>query len=267
MPKLPLTAPPDKALGAQLDLPLAAPRARRDADGVTRAVKLNGRVLPYQLRRSRRRTIALHVGSEGLCVAAPRWVSIDEIERFMREKERWIVARLIEGMAQPARFLWQEGAQLIVFGTPLTISLEAGLAAPVENEGRLRLPATLTAASQLREAALGWIQAQALVRLTDITLAHAPILEVKAPAVLLSNARTRWGSCSISPTGMARIRLNWRLALVPPHLARYVAVHELAHLREMNHSPRFWNWVACAYPDHRAAERELRQIGRAMPVF
>jgi hypothetical protein len=267
MPKLPPNAPPPQAPGAQLDLPLTRPRAARDADGVTRAVKLNGRVLPYRLRRSRRRTIALHVDSEGLFVAAPRWVSIDEIERFMREKERWIVARLVEGMVQPPRFQWQDGAELVLFGARLVLALDAATEAPHHIEGRLHLPARLAGSPLLREVALGWIREHALTTLTGITHEHAPLIGVAPPPVLLSNARTRWGSCSISPTGVARIRLNWRLALVPPHLARYVAVHELAHLREMNHSPRFWNWVACGYPEHRAAELELRKLGPALPLL
>ena len=71
----------------------------------------------------------------------------------------------------------------------------------------------------------------------------------------LSNARSRWGSCHVS----GRISLNWRLIQLPPHLVDYVVVHELAHLREMNHSPRFWSLVGRIIPDYQARRRELRR--------
>jgi len=77
----------------------------------------------------------------------------------------------------------------------------------------------------------------------------------------LSDARTRWGSCGAS----GRVLINWRLMLLPPHLIDYVVMHELAHLREPNHSTRFWNIVASTYPGHRAARRELNALAHMLP--
>ena len=75
------------------------------------------------------------------------------------------------------------------------------------------------------------------------------------PLIQLSNARTRWGTCH--PHG--RVHLNWRLIHMPQHLIDYVVVHELAHLREMNHSPRFWAVVGSVIPDYTARRREMRR--------
>ena len=80
-------------------------------------------------------------------------------------------------------------------------------------------------------------------------------LAVAPPTLRLSNARTRWGSCHAS----GRILLNWRLIQMPARLIDYVVVHELAHLREMNHSPRFWAVVAREIPDHTARRHEIRR--------
>jgi predicted metal-dependent hydrolase len=71
--------------------------------------------------------------------------------------------------------------------------------------------------------------------------------------VKLTNARTEWGSCN----HRGEIRLNWRLVHLPPRLAQYVAAHEVAHLVELNHSPRFWAVVEALFPDHAAARRAL----------
>ena len=83
------------------------------------------------------------------------------------------------------------------------------------------------------------------------------------PAVRLSNARTRWGSCS-SRSG---IRLHWRLVHLSPALIDYVVAHEVAHLVEMNHSPRFWAVVERLYPDWREARAALRRAAATLPVI
>ncbi len=69
----------------------------------------------------------------------------------------------------------------------------------------------------------------------------------------LSNARSEWGSCN----HRGELRLSWRLAQLPPALADYVIAHEVAHLAELNHSPRFWALVETLYPGHAAARRAL----------
>ena len=88
-------------------------------------------------------------------------------------------------------------------------------------------------------------------------------LGLPVPAVRLSNARTRWGSCS-SRSG---IRLHWRLVHLSPALIDYVVAHEVAHLVEMNHSPRFWAVVERLYPDWREARAALRRAAATLPVI
>ena len=83
------------------------------------------------------------------------------------------------------------------------------------------------------------------------------------PPLALSAARTRWGSCS-SKTG---IRLNWRLLHFSPHVVDYVVAHELAHLREMNHSPRFWAVVAQLCPNFKTTRDELKRLAAQCPQW
>ncbi len=81
-------------------------------------------------------------------------------------------------------------------------------------------------------------------------------LNVHPSNVYLSNAKSRWGSCN----SKKEIRLNWRLIQAPPHIINYVICHELAHLKEMNHSNRFWEEVEKVLPEYRSSEKELKTL-------
>jgi len=91
-------------------------------------------------------------------------------------------------------------------------------------------------------------------------LALASVHGLKVSGVSIRNQRSRWGSCSRA----GRIALNYRLVQMPPAVSDYVLVHELMHLKEQNHSRRFWRLVEAACPDFRQAERWLRRHGTGL---
>jgi hypothetical protein len=233
-----------------------SPRPDRAGD---RRVHLAGGILGYKLVRGRRRTIALFVDGNGIEARAPRHAAIAEIETFMREKEHWIRRRLAAPRQRP--FVWEAGATLPWLGQSVTLALWVG-----ENGVRLScglLEVGIADGASLRERVLAWLREQALALFRERVMALSRVLDVTVSGVGLSNARTQWGSCSAS----GRIRLNWRLMLLPPHLVDYVVAHELAHRRELNHSVRFWNVVATLHPRYREARRELRALSKTLPDF
>jgi len=203
--------------------------------------------------------MALFVDGNGIEARAPRHVAVSEIETFMREKERWIRRRLAAPRRRP--FVWEAGTILPWLGQSVTLALRVG-----ENSVRLEfglLEVGLADGASLRERVLDWIREQALALFRERVVALSRVLGLTVSGVGLSNAKTRWGSCSAS----GRIRLNWRLMLLPPHLVDYVVAHELAHRRELNHSVRFWNVVATLYPRYREARRELGALSKTLPDF
>ena len=98
-----------------------------------------------------------------------------------------------------------------------------------------------------------WLREEALRLLAPCVADFAARITTDAPTFKLSNARSEWGSCNEHGV----IRLNWRLVQLPPHLARYVVAHEVAHLVELNHSPRFWGLVELLFPGHAEARQTL----------
>ena len=125
---------------------------------------------------------------------------------------------------------------------------------------RLGLP-TGAAPGALRDAVQRWLKRQAREVFEARCVVYGERLGVQPTRLQLSSARTRWGSASADGS----IRLNWRLVHFPLPMIDYVVVHELAHLREMNHSARFWSVVREALPDFEAARDALRS--GAVPMF
>src|SRR6266581_1345497 len=240
----------------QLRLPFEIPPTPERA-GRVRQVQLASGVFGYRLVRAKRRTIGLLVEAEGVEVRAPRYATVADIEAFIREKERWIRRRLAEPRRRP--LVWEAGTRLPWLGRTVTLALRHGEIGVWLSEDRFELG--LADGASLRERALDWMRTQALEFFRERVAELVRLRGLRVLAVGLSNARTRWGSCGSN----GRILLNWRLMMLPSHLIDYVAAHELAHLRELNHSPRFWGIVALLYPDFRAARRELNARAPTLP--
>jgi predicted metal-dependent hydrolase len=225
-------------------------------------------LIVYSLRRTHRRTIGITIDERGLMARAPRWAPIAEIEEFIRTEARWIVRRLDEARRRTRPpFTWQEGARLPYLGCEIRITRSVARFPRLVGD-LLEVPAIECAtADTLRAAVVGWLRTAALAVGRERVAAFAPILRVPAPEVRLSNAASQWGSCTKTVEGRGRILLHWKLVHLERQLMDYVVVHELAHLRHMNHSVAFWSCVAAAYPEHERARRELRELGSFLPNF
>lgn len=235
---------------AQLELPLAHPAGEITAHA---RIGLGGRPVSYVLKRSaRRRLIALTIDERGLRVGAPLRAAQREIDRMLAKHAAWILRKLAEWQQRVAsRPRWIDGEELRLLGQPLRLTLVAGAGAPARDGDSLVVGA---ATHDMGTAVTGWLKREALACFNGRIAHFHPALGIPAPTVRLSSARTRWGSCHAA----GRVMLNWRMVQFPLRLIDYVIVHELAHLREMNHSPRFWRVVASVVPEYAAIRKELQ---------
>jgi predicted metal-dependent hydrolase len=214
----------------------------------------------YAFRRARRRSIGFVVGPEGLSVSAPKWVGLREVEAALHEKGDWIVRKLVEQQQRSRRLAatrieWRDGATVPFLGATAVVVLdprvggallEASDAAPDDRRHTLRIGLPPGAApAQIRDAVQSWLQRQARSVFEERCRVYAERLGVRMTRLGLSSAQTRWGSASAS----GAIRLNWRLIHFALPTIDYVVAHELAHLREKNHSPRLWAVVRSVVPD------------------
>lgn len=218
-------------------------------------IRLAGREVEYRFVRRRRRTLGLTVDADGLKISAPLRAPWRDIEGFVREKERWILAKLEEWSVapRPARLRGESGERLPLFGESVQLHVRPG---PVRLEdSTLGIPGL--------SALVAWLKSTALQTLTPRAAHFAALLGQPAPRVSLSNARTQWGVC----TEGGAIRLSWRLVHIEPSLADYVIAHESAHLIELNHSRRFWALVERLYPGWQEARERLELAGAALPIL
>ena len=221
--------------------------------------------LSYAIREStRRRTLSLELRPDGsLTVATPHGLSLSTIRAFVESRRAWIEAkRALLAPSAPLRAIPEDGARLPFLGTELALRLSitpARRAACRCESNSLFIKAPHNAA--IRPAIEAWYRRAAATH-AAARLAHfAPQVGRAARKLTIRAQRTRWGSCS----ARGAISLNWRLMQAPPEILDYVVVHELCHLLEPNHSPRFWAEVARVLPDWRQRRAQLRQFGRSLP--
>ena len=207
------------------------------------------------LRRSARaRRMVLRVGrSDGRAVLTlPPGVSLEVARRFVTDHADWLAR---QQAAAPGVQRVRVGARLPVAGRPVVITASPSPGLRLEGD-RLLVPQSRALGPQVA----GFLRTRAREALLPACLRHVEALEPPArrfAGLSLRDTRSRWGSCSSA----GRLMFSWRLAMAPPAVLDYVAAHEVAHLRHMDHSPAFWATVAGLLPDHDAARTWLRRHG------
>ncbi|MDR0380214.1 MAG: M48 family metallopeptidase [Candidatus Accumulibacter sp.] len=253
-------------MSRQVELPFFP---AQPAGEVPKSIVLGERVVRYTLRRSRRRSIGLSVDHRGLRVAAPHRASLVDVEKLIHKHAAWVTQKLDEWrerrVAAPTPLA--DGTRLPYLGGWLEIRIASGASgdgravwADGDTPTLTLFPRSPADVEPLLGSAL---QRKALSLFGQRLERQAVRFGIVPPRLALSSARTRWGSCSLR-TG---IRLNWRLIHCALSLIDYVIVHELAHLEEMNHGPRFWAIVARYFPDHRDAREALKKLSGSLPVI
>ncbi|GAA4008930.1 M48 family metallopeptidase [Deinococcus rubellus] len=214
--------------------------------------------LPVQLRRSQRRTVSLRVTAQGLTVYAPQRTEEAKLRCFVEDKRAWAERHLHRlQQREPVTALLTDGFVLPLLGEALILRALPDLKRAQQVGTDLHAPsAALVSAVEV------WYKTEAPRHFTPIVQHFADQLGRGRPlsAVKITNAAGRWGSC----TAAGAVRLHWRLLMAPPEILRYVAAHEVAHLAELNHSPRYWAEVARLFPEYRAAKHWLKEHGAAL---
>ena len=232
-------------------------------------IKLGHRIVPYEIRESKRaRYVNFRIDSEkGLEVVIPSGTRIINLDDLLRERQMWILKHLrkfdqIKANAEQRRFV--SGEVLPYLGDDHELDIiqtRKGKYTTVARQGkfiRVRLRASVNSADQteeIRAALENWFRQQAKEHIKERTAVLAAEHGFEYENVKIRGQRTRWGSCS----SKGNLNFNWKLMMIPPAAVDYVIIHELCHLRELNHSAHFWALVQELCPNYKYWVRWLKE--------
>ena len=216
-------------------------------------LRVNDRDVPVTLVRSRRaRRYILRLDTDGLArLTMPRWGSVTEAWKFAQRHAAWLERQLRRLSARPTRPKeWSAGTEITFRGELVKIETDG----PFIHFGSESIRVS-DGMANLRPEIEKHLRALATKELPARTFEFALLHGLSVRRVTIRGQRSRWGSCSTKGV----ISLNWRLVHTPLFVRDYIILHELMHLRQMNHSARFWREVARVCPDYRKAKLWLKE--------
>lgn len=232
-----------------------------------RALDIAGSRIEYTLNRKRgRRGVGLKVDSDGLTVNAPATLPMVQVDAMVLQHADWIAKKLhvwAQRTVTPQR--WENGATLAYFGGALVLSVVPSGRVHVEKrEMELIAGVPSNESAIVQRAVMQWYRREAARLLGQRTLVLASHYGIAPqPKVMISHAVSRWGSCNYQ----REIRFNWRLIKARHDLIDYVIIHELAHLKHMNHSPAFWKEVERMCPNYKKLADEMEAVDHRLRAF
>ena len=227
-----------------------------------RCVTAGGHRVEYTLIQSTRRDVLLQALPEaGIRVYAPKYMRLRDVDALVRERageltqmRRDVEAKLAaDRRAHPVA----DGSPILIEGARRVLRLHEGARRAgklVGDEYHLTLPEPQSDAA-VRAAIRSTLSAVALKRIRERLDHYAPRVGVAPGRVAIRDQKSRWGSCSAK----GNLNFNWKLIMAPPPALDYVVIHELCHLIEFNHSPRFWSLVERQMPEYEVWKKWLKQ--------
>lgn len=222
--------------------------------------------LSYHLIRSRKRrkTIFLHIKEDGKIVVnapyrTPKW----EIEKFVEEKQSWIVRKISEkdGSIRRAEKEFVPGEEFLYLGESYPLE--------IQNTHKKEHPLKLSFGKfildedhieQARDLFVQWYKTEAKQRIMERVDYYSKRLHLFPKGIKITSARYRWGSCS--PNN--RLCFTWRIIMASLSIIDYILIHELIHIKEKNHSKRFWDELESILPDYRKQRLWLKENGHSL---
>ena len=210
-----------------------------------------------QLIRSHRKTIGLQITNDArLIVRAPHFTPEDLIHKLIHRKVSWIKAKQDYFKQRQNEILVRKfipGEEFLFLGQsyPLVVIEDLPKAVVLDNS----LMISQTVLGNARNHIENWYKARALEHITQRVGYYAKITGLKYRSIRINNATTRWGSCGHKDT----LNFPWRLMMAPVRVVDYVIIHELMHLKQKNHSHKFWAEVVLMMPDYKQDERWLKR--------
>jgi len=215
------------------------------------------------IRTNRLRTATIKVVGNKVEVSVPQLLSDARIKDLLMKKSTWIKRKLIDhsqiALPKPKEYI--NGEAFPYMGRNYRLKVVKGSENSVKlTQGYIQVTVARTAKVNdqlIRDLLVNWYMDLAIARLKEKTLKYAKQLGVIPKSISVRDYKSRWGSCSVK----GDISYNWRIILAPQEIVDYVVVHELSHMIQHNHSPKYWKLVEKIFPNHQDCREWLKVNG------
>lgn len=215
----------------------------------------------FDIKRSKRKTLAIIIKSGKIEVKSPIYIPEVDIYTFVAEKQHWIEKHLAEQEVKlTQKLVITDGYEVMFFGKPRRIEvIYAGKPKVEITDDRLLIYSRSNEPEVLEKHFSKWLKHQATEYMTTQTIKTARALgvEERLKDVIFRKTKTKWGHCGSDGT----IQYNWLTMMAPKEVIHYLIAHESSHLIHMNHSKRFWQTVASVCPDYKNLKDWLKTYG------
>ncbi|WP_019223113.1 M48 family metallopeptidase [Bartonella rattaustraliani] len=227
---------------------------------------ISNRVVPLRVRENkyaRRLILRIEASGQGICVTKPPEVNLCAVQDFVEKHRSWIEAHLARVQNFCESSYLKDGATIPILGVKHTIRHKAGRGiTEIMTESEDQEPHIIVYGQleYLPRRVADLLKKQAAAIITPLVEYYADKVERKVKLICYKDTKSRWGSCSIR----GRLSFSWRLIMAPKEIVEYVVAHEVAHLIEMNHGPRFWALCEKLYPNSQTHRAWLKKNGRML---
>ena len=240
-------------------------KPKRPAPPLIRDHEVAGRSLPLRIvenDRATRLTLRSAAGGTGLRITVPPHVSVSEIDRFLERNKGWLETRLAKLPDQPQV---RPGIKVPVRGVPHLIVHEPGKRGMAEKSELEGSPVLIVHGDirHLPRRVADFLKREAKREIEALVARHTTIVGRRAKSIRFKDTTSRWGSC----TSDGALSFSWRIAMAPGTVIDYLVAHEVAHLAEMNHGPKFWKLCRELCPRTDEAKAWLKRNGPALQAI
>lgn len=224
-----------------------------------------GRTLPLRIvenERARRLTLRIDAGGQGLRITVPPGLRQGEVEKFLHRHQGWLEQRLAK---VPERPQVRPGIKIPFRGVPHLVVHEPGKRGTVSVEGGASGPCLIVHGDRLHlpRRIADFLKREAKREIESLVARHTASIGKDAKTIRFRDTSSRWGSCTSNGT----LSFSWRIMMAPAPVINYLVAHEVAHLKEMNHGPKFWKLCEELCPDTERCKAWLKRNGSALQAI
>lgn len=228
-------------------------------------LKTSRGIIEYRLIKSRRKTMCVEIDADAkVTVRVPLRVNEKDVMLFLESKSDWIIRKCEEqkkvaGITKEYRHTFKEGDVFFFLGEKYELRFtEFTEEKKVETDDTQEIMFVNASVTDVEKTICEWYLENMKIILSDKIRYYANTMGVRVGRITLRDQKTRWGSCS----SLGNLNFNWRLIMAPKEVIDYVVVHEMCHLKQMNHSKLFWNEVKKYCPDYSIYRKWLKDNGK-----